>query len=357
MTAGPPGLRWQGPDGRPCRELFAYRITLRKRPILARFIGAGPKLRFVGAASEVPAGATLLLWGSEPEPEGLPQGITIVRLEDGFLRSVGLGADLIRPLSWVMDGRGIYYDPSRPSDLEHLLQTADFTPELLARAARLRERIVANELTKYNVGVGCFERPDGATRVILVPGQVESDASIRCGAPGIATNLELLKAVRQANLDARVVYKPHPDVVAGLRAQGRHEGEAPAWCDAVLSDLPMGEVLAGVDEVHVMTSLTGFEALLRGRRVVCYGQPFYAGWGLTEDILPLPRRTRRLQLDALVAATLILYTTYLGRSGDAPISPEEALDELLDWKTRSGTGQTFWRDAFRVILRRVVGVR
>ena len=42
------------------------------------------------------------------------------------------------------------------------------------------------------------------------------------------------------------------------------------------------DVLLGiVDEVHTLTSLTGFEALLRGIEVHAYGGPFYAGWGLT----------------------------------------------------------------------------
>jgi capsular polysaccharide export protein len=341
----------------PGTVLHAHGITLRKRPILARFVGRDHRLRFVSHGAEVPPGAVLLLWGSQPAPEGLPDDVRLVRLEDGFLRSVGLGADLVRPLSWVMDTRGIYYDATRPSDLEHLLQTAKFPPELLERAARLRRRIVASELTKYNVGSGDFRRPSGAGRVILVPGQVESDASIRCGAPGINTNLGLLQAVRRANPDAHLLYKPHPDVVAGLRAQGRGEDEAAAWCDTLLGDVPMGKLLAEVDEVHVLTSLTGFEALLRERRVVCYGQPFYAGWGLTADILPPERRARRLELDALVAGTLILYPIYLGRTGNRPISPEEALDELLDWRAGTGPNPPLWRVAFRVLLRLVVGVR
>ena len=66
-----------------------------------------------------------------------------------------------------------------------------------------------------------------------------------------------------------------------------------------------------VDEVHTITSLAGFEALLRGRKVATYGQPFYAGWGLTTDNVPLNRRQRRLQIEELVAGTLILYPNYI----------------------------------------------
>ena len=290
-------------------------------------------------------------------PAGLAQDVRQVRVEDGFLRSVGLGADLVRPISWVLDSRGIYYDATRPSDLEHLLLTEEFTPELLERASLLRRRIVEYGLTKYNVGAEGWERPANLARVILVPGQVETDASIRFGTPGIRTNMGLLRAVREANPEAYVVYKPHPDVVAGLRAKGQREDEALCWCDEVVTDVAMGDLLLMVDEVHVLTSLTGFEALLRGKTVVCYGQPFYAGWGLTRDIMPLDRRNRSRSLDELIAGVLILYPRYLSRMTGRLTTPEQALDELLAWRNQSGYGVPLWRKAFRVVLRHVVGVR
>lgn len=178
----------------------------------------------------------------------------------------------------MIDRTGIYYDSSRASDLETILRTAVFDDTLRGRAAALRERIVAANLTKYNVGSGRWQRPAGITRVILVPGQVETDASIKYGSP-VRRNMDLLKAVRNANPDAYVVYKPHPDVVAGLRDAGQNEQQALDWCNEVVVDYPIGELFASVDEVHVLTSLAGFEALLRGRKVVTFGQPFYAGWG------------------------------------------------------------------------------
>jgi capsular polysaccharide export protein len=193
--------------------------------------------------------------------------------------------------------------------------------------------------------------------VVLVPGQVESDASLRYGAPGLRSNMDLLRAARAANPDAHLVYKPHPDVLAGLRAAGEGEAQAPAWCDEQVADAAMGELLGAVDEVHVLTSLAGFEALLRGKAVTCYGQPFYAGWGLTADRLPPPRRARRLSLDELVAGALILYPRYMSRAGGRPITPEQALDELLAWRAGEPGGAPWWRRLFRLVLRQVVGVR
>ena len=304
----------------------------------------------------MPPGATLLLWGSAAAPPGLPVGVRLVRIEDGFLRSVGLGAELARPVSWVLDRSGIYYDATRPSDLEQLLQSWEFTPELLARAAALRERIAASGITKYSVGAREWRRP-GRARVILVPGQVESDASLRLGAPALRTNIALVRAVRQSSPDSYLIYKSHPDVAAGLRARGQGEAQVRDWCDEVVSDVAMGTLLGQVDEVHVLTSLAGFEALLRGKLVVCHGLPFYAGWGLTQDVVTLARRRRPLTLNQLVAGTLIVYPTYVSRRSGGYITPEQALDELLAWRDSCGSPNRAWQYLRRAALRLTVGCR
>jgi capsular polysaccharide export protein len=335
-------------------ELSALDFSCWKRPIVRNFF-QGSRVRFVRRAPAVPTGTTLAVWGHKPVAGTLPDSVRLLRLEDGFLRSVGLGADLVRPLSWVMDGRGIYYDATRPSDLEHLLQTTSFDESLLVRAGALREQLVTAGLTKYNVGAKGWQGPiaeeSTKKRLILVPGQVESDASLAYGAPGLCRNLDLLRAVREANPEAYVIYKPHPDVVAGLRRQGAGEGGAALWCDELVVDVAMGELLPRIDEVHTLTSLTGFEALLRGKRVVCYGQPFYAGWGLTEDKLPVARRSRQLTLDELVAGVLIEYPTYVSRTTGRFTTPERALEELQLWRKLGASGWPWWRKALRWVLR------
>lgn len=336
--------------------IYALDFSVWKRSAVRQCF-PGARVAFIANAADAPAGGVLAVWGMTPVLGVVASDVVILRLEDGFLRSVGLGADLIRPISWVVDGRGIYYDATQPSDLEHLLADTAFDPMTVARAAFLRERIVAEGLTKYNVGVSGWQRPSGEKKVILVPGQVESDASLVYGAPKIRSNIGLLQAVRRANPDAYIVYKPHPDVMAGLRAKGAGEDEARRWCDELVTDAAMGDLLLAVDEVHVLTSLAGFEALLRGKPVTCYGLPFYSGWGLTMDVVPNPRRGRRLSLAELVAGALIEYPLYLSRAGNALITPEQALDELLAWRAGTGGAVPWWRECFRMVLRRVVGVR
>lgn len=351
-------------------EIYAPEFSRWKKPIVRAFF-QGSGVKFVQRIDQAPHEAMLAVWGRRkrayPHLDSIPESKgSVVRLEDGFLRSVGLGAYLVQPLSWVIDRRGIYYDATQPSDLEHILQNTEFDASLLLRARILRERLVTSGLTKYNVGTTCWQRPqarfqsvppsaeEGMTpatqRVILVPGQVESDASLAYGAPGICKNVDLLRAVRGANPDAYLIYKPHPDVVAGLRRQGQDENDAARWCDEVVVDVSMGELLSQIDEVHTLTSLTGFEALLRGKRVVCYGQPFYAGWGLTLDISIPVRRTRKLSLDALVAGVLILYPTYVSRTTGKFTTPERALDELLAWRANDALTLPWWSKGWRWIF-------
>lgn len=264
---------------------------------------------------------SLLFWGARC-PDGLAElahetGAKLVRLEDGFVRSVGLGSDFIPPRSVVLDSRGIYFDPSQPSDLEVLLNETCFTAEELAEARKIREFMVTHGITKYNLEKRF--KPSWQSlgkRVLLVPGQVEDDASILLGAGPIRTNMGLLEAVRKTCPNDFIVYKPHPDVSSGNRRGRVRLQEALRWADYVETDCSVVSCLDACDEVHTMTSLTGFDALLRGIKVVVYGQPFYAGWGLTHDTIPrdeavaFQRRQRMLSLDELVAGTMLRYPLY-----------------------------------------------
>ncbi len=333
--------------------VYAYNFSSYKKPIVRRFF-QGSQLVFDAPVEALPAQATLVTWGRHT-PKASENAANVVRLEDGFIRSVGLGADLVAPLSWAMDTRGIYYDAACASDLEHILEHGVFDDLLIGRAGQLRHRLVTEGLTKYNVGGSAWRRPDSSVcannTVILVPGQVESDASLAFGAPVVRKNYDLLAAVRAANPQAYIVYKPHPDVVAGLRQAGQGEAAAHHCCDEIVIDVAMAQLLLQVDEVHTLTSLTGFEALLRGKKVVCYGLPFYAGWGLTHDVLVLERRTRKLALDELVAGVLILYPTYVSRTTGKFTTPERALAELLLWRENTATLLPWWRKGLRWLLK------
>ena len=305
-----------------------------KLPHARRFF-AGSTLHVLTPSFDGAMASTVVTWGCKQDARLRTKQVSVIRVEDGFLRSVGLGATKNRPLSWVLDDLGIYYDATRPSRLECILQEGGATPTDLQRAQALRHAICSAGVTKYNLSGPSWTRPANIEKVILVTGQVESDASIQFGANSIRTNLRLLMAVRKRNPMAWVLYKPHPEVRSGTRAKGNGEHQAARWCDEVLDDHCFDQLLTEVDEVHVLTSQSGFEALMRGVHVTTYGQPSYAGWGLTTDIDMTPtvqaRRQRRLSLDELVLGALIRYPTYVSRISNRFTTAEQALLELTTW--------------------------
>ncbi|MEM7056725.1 MAG: capsular polysaccharide biosynthesis protein [Pseudomonadota bacterium] len=314
-------------------------VRLWKRQTVAGFRPRrGPPPRFVDRILQAKdlvrtEGRHVWIWASKFSADALdelqakqPGGGFV---EDGFLRSVGLGAQLTEASSLVFDRSGIYFDPSRRSDLEEMIRSAASGAADRERAAALRLMISEAGVTKYNVG-RTTTRPDaGSRKIILVPGQVEDDASIQRGCGDVRTNLGLLQAARQANPEAWVIYKPHPDVEAGLRVGAVDPSVARSLANEIAQDVSAASLIAHADAVWTLTSLMGFEALMRGVPVTCLGSPFYAGWGLTEDLGPaMPRRTARPSLDDLVWAALIAYPRYRDPVSGLSCPPEVIVERL-----------------------------
>jgi capsular polysaccharide export protein len=336
-TENTQGMPWSG-------RVFCFGFRYWKHAHVRPFFGEGVRLSFVGSVLEalrkgINSTDRIAVWGQK-NISGLQDlanslNTDLIRVEDGFLRSVGLGADFIPPMSLVFDRRGIYFDPTANSDLEHILNHTDFHPELVGRAQYVRARICEERLTKYNnEGSIPLILAHQGRKVILVPGQVEDDASILKGAGTIRTNMGLLQAVRDANPHAFIIYKPHPDVLA--RNRRGHVDMTPLRniCDHVETVTDIIRCIESCDEVHTMTSLTGFDALLRSKQVVTYGAPFYAGWGLTQDHLSLPNRQRQLTLDELVAGALLLYPRYWDAQSAGFVECETIIERLLKQRQR-----------------------
>ena len=327
------------------RRIADFLASQNGRPLFRRTVAGAVK-------AAVAHGGAIAVWATR-EPRDLAKaaaahGIPLVRIEDGFLRSVGLGSDFMVGASIVIDEAGIYFDPARESDLERLLRDGVVSAELMARARRLIDRLVVVGITKYNLADRGPRIPwPSGRRRLLVPGQVEDDLSVRLGGGEVRDNLDLLARVRAANPNAFIVYKPHPDVVAGHRTGAIRAAAARRYADWVVRGGSMAALLGEIDELHTLTSLAGFEALLRGVPVTVYGRPFYAGWGLTRDIAPWDRG-RRLSLEELAAAALILYPRYLDPLTRLPCEPETVIDRLAQ--------RELWRAGPLVRIRRLQGM-
>ena len=327
-----------------------------KKPTVTPLLWAGEPVPYGKTLADIPKEKAAAIWRtrlSKVNAKTLAAtGAAVIEIEDGFIRSAGLGADCVPPLSIIVDALGPHFDPSSPSTLENIIQHGAFPADLVARARALRGAIVAGGLSKYETGaVAALPRPGGERRHVLVPGQVEDDRAVTSGG-ALASNLELLRRARaEAGAEAFVIYKPHPDVLAGHRRGAIRAEDVAMLADQIETSSPMAALIAMVDELHVNTSLAGFEALMRGKPVTVHGVPFYSGWGLTADRGPVPaRRTARRTLDELVAAALLLYPRYVDPASGLPCPAEVVVERLS-----SGLQELDATTTARVTFRRAVG--
>lgn len=128
--------------------------------------------------------STVYVWGYKHPAYLIPFcerfRVPYVRIEDGFIRSVALGADKAPPLSLAFDSPVLYFDATQPSRLETILETYDFAADtdLMERARNGIERLISSRLSKYNVSedadIEAIYGPKDRKRVLVV-GQVEGD--------------------------------------------------------------------------------------------------------------------------------------------------------------------------------------
>ncbi len=271
-------------------------------------------------------------------PDGLrsfaaQNSIPVYFIEDGFIRSVEANASRTPPLSLAFDQGTAYFDCRTASDLERLLATYDFDadPDLLERARNGIRFLLESGVSKYNsdakTDIDSVYGPKTGKRVLVI-GQVEDDASIQFGCLPPITNNDLVRLAAAENPEAQIIYKPHPDILNRVRLAQSDPHDVRHLCRILTEPLPMARAFETIDHVYTITSLAGFEALLRGLKVTVQGCPFYAGWGLTDDRQPNPRRGRRLTIEALFAGAYLLYPRYFEPDTGRSVSFEETVESI-----------------------------
>lgn len=261
------------------------------------------------------------------------RGIPFHYVEDGFVRSISLGALRTPPISMVFDKQDMFFNANGPTDLEDILAKYDFDsdPALMARAKANLQTLLSTRLSKYNSGetldINSIYGKKEKKRVLVI-GQVERDASITYGCSKKFLNNDLVWLARHENPDAQVIYKPHPEVMAGTAAAMSNPDLVRNVAQVLDQNISLPDAMDTVDHVYTITSLSGFEALLRGIKVTTIGCPFYSGWGLTDDRQPNLRRVRKLTAEQLFAAAYILYPKYLDPVAKEPIDFERSLEIL-----------------------------
>ena len=305
-------------------------------------------------------------------------------LEDGFIRSFGLGCEGSPSFSLVQDRIGIYYDSTTPSELENLLNTYDFhaNPALLETAKEAINLITTHHISKYNhapeVPLDYFTTADSTKsrdfidssknsttlsdltnspyfeissnstakklpknnqkttqknpKRILIISQTKGDCSLTYGSTGKFTTTQIIQDALAENPDSEIYLKIHPDVLSGRKKSDFNPSEIPPQIKLITEDFNPISLLKHFHKVYTKTSQMGFEALLVGCECVCYGIPFYAGWGLTIDKQTCPRRTRKLSLIEVFAASYILYSCYYNPIYDRKSDILDTLKTIIRYK-------------------------
>jgi capsular polysaccharide export protein len=326
-----------------------YRVILAPADLTAADFEANWQARILADPA-----AEVLSWQYKGPPQikafCSAHGVPFRYVEDGFIRSVQLGALHVPPLSLAFDHQDMYFVADSPTDLEHLLSTYDFDRdvELMSRARAAIQLILQTGLSKYNPHFKADDlHPYGPKRGrrILVIGQVEQDASIVYGCKALMRNDELVRLAKRENPDAEIIYRPHPEVLKKLFPAASSFEEIRTSASIVEREMSLSTSFQTVDHVYTITSLAGFEALLRGIGVTTVGCPFYSGWGLTDDRQSNARRIRKLTVEQVFAAAYILYPTYFDPRSRSFIELEDALELLAEWRTTEIPGRKLlqWR--------------
>jgi capsular polysaccharide export protein len=234
-------------------------------------------------------------------------------LEDGFIRSFGLGVDGSPSFSMVKDNVGIYYDATCPSKLEEILNSYDFSSdiELMNIATEAIQKIIKYKISKYNN----FKEVDlkylnNDKKKILIVAQTAGDSSLEYGLGDKFSTKKMIDDALRDNLNAQIYIKIHPDVLSGKKESDITSSDIPKECFILIDNANPITLLSYFDKIYTKTSGMGMEALLLGKEVYCYGVPFYSEWGLTVDKQTCDRRKRKLTVEELFAGAYILYTNY-----------------------------------------------
>nr|WP_284041617.1 hypothetical protein [Halomonas olivaria] len=261
-------------------------------------------------------------------------------VEDGFIRSAQLGATKAPPMSLCLDSKTPYFDATRASELEDLLNNFDFSsqPKLLEQAKEGIKLLLETGISKYNNSQPVnIEKMYGSKtkKRVLVLGQVEDDASIQYGCEKKLTNNDVVRLAVKENPDAQVIYKPHPDVMNGHRPYQSNPTDVENISLVLTNDVPLANAFETVDHVYTITSLGGFEALLRGIKVTTLGCPFYSGWGLTDDRQKNERRKRQLNLNEIFSIAYLVYPKYFNADSGNKISFQDVVKNLAKSSTNT----------------------
>ena len=259
--------------------------------------------------------------------------IKVLRVEDGFLRSSSLGSEHSVPLSLVVAEENLYFYARKETSLEKLLNNFDREKEnsFLERSSSLIDVFISKELSKYNSPIKKNNLKPKLRRRVVVLGQVKNDASIRYGNPDGWKINQLIELAISENIGSDILYRPHPEVYAGLQKNKRLRKKLEQLVEVLDPSESLISLIERCDQFYTISSLSGFEASLRGKQVTVVGCPFYAGWGFTDDRARkyIERRKNKLSAREVFAISYLKYPRYLADLDDCLHGFDVAMNRII----------------------------
>ena len=250
-------------------------------------------------------------------------------VEDGLLVNDRKNTPFRQKLSISFDDGAAWQDDTGlASRLAATLQSdAVLSAEASARATALIQRIVDGRLSRHNhlpdvaIKLGSAERP----KLLLIDG-----ISAKADAEKVAAAQQAFKTMLR---DVIAQYPDHDIVVKTELPKTRY------LALNVLAHLPnvyfidfnihTRSLLDIAEKVFVVNASEGFEAVMLGKEVHCYGKPFYAGWGLTVDYAAMPERTARRSVEDIFHYAYIVGSRYYLPTEERVCELEELVDYML----------------------------
>lgn len=264
--------------------------------------------------------------------------------EYGLISGIATPSKTPFKFSLMLDDIGIYFDTTKPSRTLRLLEEDSHLngSDTCERVRAFIDYVFEHNIVKYNSAPYLELDASQDKHKILVIDQTKEDLAIMLGGCDRYSFKDMLEhALAQEKCE--IYLKLHPETVEGSKEANFKLDALNAYSNLhiIRQNCNNMHLVKQMDEIYVMTSGAGLEGLMAGKKVRCFGQPFYSGWGITEDMHPISRcRTR--SLEEIVESVFFRQTLWFDPKTHAECSPEQALQRLVEIRGKPATLQSIF---------------
>ena len=298
----------------------------------------------------------LLLWGQSSQEghinmiyNALLKQKKIVFVEDGFFYNVishvkslqqEYPSHLSQGMSFTIDDITAHFDGSLPSRLEQMINSdIVLEDDKVFRSNQLIKTIVEKKITKYNYQSIESKVYGNRDSKVLIVDQAYGDYSVYKSGASEEVFYQMINDAIAENPESDILVKIHPDMIVNPNRAGAKNGGYFGNMQInhpnviiIKDEINPYVIIEQVQSIYVCTSQLGFEGLMSGKKVYCYGVPFYAGWGLTIDrgnMEYLKRRIQKRSVEEVFWFAYIWYSRYYSPLKQNRCEIEDVLGELI----------------------------